>query len=292
MYVKNRPESFDEAQLTDLFASVGEVANVHLVVDEEGKSRGFGFVHFVNAEDAPRAIQVLHDSHLEGKTLWVGRAQKKTERERALREMFEKAKRDKAATYESATNVYVKNLADDVTDEVLRAEFGRFGDIASAKVMYDPEDATRSRGFGFVRFSTADAATLAAAEMNSKMLNGKPLYVAVALRREERRAQLEAQFARLKYTGIGTPFSMGAMGGRVALPPDVEQLSPEDQKQIIGERLFTQISATQPAQAAQITGMLLEMDNAELLFLLESPPHLAAKVEDALLLLQEHGGLS
>ena len=37
----------------------------------------------------------------------------------------------------------------------------------------------------------------------------------------------------------------------------------------------------QPDLAAKVTGMLLEMDNSELLLLLESPDLLAAKVEDA-----------
>jgi len=37
----------------------------------------------------------------------------------------------------------------------------------------------------------------------------------------------------------------------------------------------------QPDLAAKITGMLLEMDNSELLLLLESPESLVAKVEEA-----------
>ena len=37
----------------------------------------------------------------------------------------------------------------------------------------------------------------------------------------------------------------------------------------------------QPDLAAKVTGMLLEMDNSELLLLLESPESLAAKVEEA-----------
>lgn len=37
----------------------------------------------------------------------------------------------------------------------------------------------------------------------------------------------------------------------------------------------------QPDLAAKVTGMLLEMDNSELLLLLESPESLAAKVDEA-----------
>nr|XP_016432662.1 PREDICTED: embryonic polyadenylate-binding protein A-like [Nicotiana tabacum] len=57
--------------------------------------------------------------------------------------------------------------------------------------------------------------------------------------------------------------------------------APEQQKQILGERLYPLVNQHKPDLAAKITGMLLEMDNAELLLLLESPESLATKVEEA-----------
>merc|ERR1712153_201565 len=57
---------------------------------------------------------------------------------------------------------------------------------------------------------------------------------------------------------------------------------PEQQKQLLGERLFPLIQAQEPAMAGKITGMLLEMDNGELLNLLESPDALNAKIMEAL----------
>lgn len=42
----------------------------------------------------------------------------------------------------------------------------------------------------------------------------------------------------------------------------------------------------QPDLASKITGMLLEMDNSELLLLLESPESLAVKVEEAVQVLK------
>merc|ERR1719471_2826692 len=64
-----------------------------------------------------------------------------------------------------------------------------------------------------------------------------------------------------------------------AAPPSV-------QKQMIGEKLYPAISKIQPELAGKITGMMLEMDNSELLILLESEAQLKNKVEEALRVLE------
>ena len=89
-------------------------------------------------------------------------------------------------------NLYIKNLEDGIDDERLRTEFSQFGTITSAKVMKD--DKGNSKGFGFVCFSSPDEATKAVTEMNGRIIVTKPLYVALAQRKEERRAQLSTQF--------------------------------------------------------------------------------------------------
>eukprot|EP00976_Prorocentrum_cordatum_P000258 5461-Prorocentrum_minimum.AAC.2 len=66
---------------------------------------------------------------------------------------------------------------------------------------------------------------------------------------------------------------------------------PEQQKQMLGERLFPLVHGKQPELAGKITGMLLEMDNTELLNLLESPESLTAKVDEAMTVLRQHGVL-
>jgi len=63
---------------------------------------------------------------------------------------------------------------------------------------------------------------------------------------------------------------------------------PHEQKQMLGERLFPLIHNMYPELAGKITGMLLEIDNSELLHMLEDQQSLRAKVEEAVAVLQAH----
>ena len=57
-------------------------------------------------------------------------------------------------------------------------------------------------------------------------------------------------------------------------------LAAKEEKQMLGERLFPLIQRMYPDLASKVTGMLLEIDNAELLQMLEDGNFLKRKVED------------
>merc|ERR1712126_536483 len=61
---------------------------------------------------------------------------------------------------------------------------------------------------------------------------------------------------------------------------------PQEQKQMLGERLFPLIQGMYPELAGKITGMLLEIDNSELVHMLEHQESLKGKVEEAVPVLQ------
>ncbi|XP_058074960.1 polyadenylate-binding protein 7 [Magnolia sinica] len=419
LYMKNLDLDITEELLREKFSEFGKITNLVIAKDNSGNSRGFGFVNFDGPDDAKRAMETMNGVQLGTKTIYVARAQKKAEREQILRRQFEEKRNEQMLKYKGS-NVYVKNIDDDVDDDELREHFSQCGTITSAKLMRN--DKGISKGFGFVCFSTPEEAGKAVNTFHGYMFHGKPLYVAIAQRKEDRRAQLQLQYVQrmaalagpsaavipagypplyytpppgvvpqipprqgIMYQHLGLrpewrasgfspstrpPFqpmplpaipntprqhrqNRGRMNGHMlpqagqsiqfipqttqsmnilkdagnqqragqtkyvpsgrqremnngtAVPSPAsnsvgagasqgtEMLSsmlaaapPHHQKQILGERLFPLVKKHKFELAAKITGMLLEMDNSELLLLLESPESLAAKVEEAVQVLK------
>nr|XP_012294548.2 polyadenylate-binding protein 4 isoform X5 [Aotus nancymaae] len=416
VYIKNFGEEVDDENLKELFSQFGKTLSVKVMRDPNGKSKGFGFVSYEKHEDANKAVEEMNGKEISGKIIFVGRAQKKVERQAELKRKFEQLKQERISRYQGV-NLYIKNLDDTIDDEKLRKEFSPFGSITSAKVML--EDG-RSKGFGFVCFSSPEEATKAVTEMNGRIVGSKPLYVALAQRKEERKAHLTNQYMQrvagmraLPANAILNQFQPAAGGyfvpavpqaqgrppyytpnqlaqmrpnprwqqgfqgmpsairqsgprptlrhlaptgnapasrglptttQRVGVPTAVQNLAPraavaaaapravapykyassvrsphpaiqplqapqpavhvqgqepltasmlaaappQEQKQMLGERLFPLIQTMHSNLAGKITGMLLEIDNSELLHMLESPESLRSKVDEAVAVLQAH----
>ncbi|XP_041997681.1 polyadenylate-binding protein 7-like isoform X1 [Salvia splendens] len=392
LYVKNLDTGISEEVFKEKFSQYGKIVSLVISKDENGASRGFGFVNFDKAEDAKSAVEALNGSQLASKVLYVARAQKKSERQEMLRLEFEEKRKEQILKYQ-ASNVYVKNIDDEISDDELRLHFSQCGTITSATIMRD--DKGISKGFGFVCFSTPEEANKAVYTFHGLILRRKPLYAAIAQRKEERQVQLQVIHAQ-RLAGLSGPPSPVMQGGYshfyyppgvvpqipaqpsllyqqpgirpgwrangipnpsrpvfhpspIPLPPNSsrqrqrgrmngnilphpaglaypshlqrpihplasskdsnnqqpilmssgvggngsEMLSsllaaapPEQQKHILGERLYPLVAHHQPELAAKITGMLLEMDNSELLVLLDSPESLSSKVEEAVQVLK------
>ncbi|PAN38981.1 hypothetical protein PAHAL_7G211000 [Panicum hallii] len=408
VFVKNLSESTTKEDLVKIFGEYGNITSAVVMIGMDGKSRCFGFINFENPDAAARAVQELNGKKINDKEWYVGRAQKKSEREMELKRRFEQSLKDAADKYQGL-NLYLKNLDDSIGDDQLRELFSNFGKITSCKVMRDQNGL--SKGSGFVAFSTREEASQALTEMNGKMISGKPLYVAFAQRKEDRKAMLQAQFSQMRppvpmtptmaprlpiyppmapqqlfygqappamippQPGFGfqqqlvpgmrpggphmpnyfvpvvqqgqqgprpgirrgagaqvqqpvqsfqqqmlprgrmyryptgrnmpeAPAIPGVAGGMIqpydmggfpvrdaALSPAAQigtltsalaNATPEQQRTILGENLYPLVEQLEPNQAAKVTGMLLEMDQTEVLHLLESPEALKSKVAEAM----------
>lgn len=408
VFVKNLSESTTKEDLLKIFGEYGTITSAVVMIGMDGKSRCFGFINFENPDAASRAVQELNGKKINDKEWYVGRAQKKSEREMELKRRFEQSLKDAADKYQGL-NLYLKNLDDSIGDDQLRELFSNFGKITSYKVMRDQNGL--SKGSGFVSFSTREEASQALTEMNGKMISGKPLYVAFAQRKEDRKAMLQAQFSQMRppvpmtptlaprlpmyppmapqqlFYGQAPPamippqpgfgfqqqlvpgmrpggphmpnyfvpvVQQGQQGprpgmrrgagaqGQQTVPPFQQQIlprgrmyrhpsgrnmheapampgvaggmiqaydmggfpvrdaalspaaqigtltsalanaNPEQQRTILGENLYPLVEQLEPNQAAKVTGMLLEMDQTEVLHLLESPDALKSKVAEAM----------
>lgn len=252
VYVKNFGEDMTDEKLKEMFEKYGTITSHKVMSKDDGKSRGFGFVAFQDPAAADRAVLELNGKEVaENKQMYVGRAQKKAERQQELKRKFEQIKMERMNRYQGV-NLYVKNLDDTIDDERLKKEFTLFGTITSVKVsmrlISQPNyrqlnfcnhlnnnlsnffsqvmmEEGRSKGFGFVCFSQPQEATKAVTEMNGRIVGTKPLYVALAQRKEERKAHLASQYiqrvANLRMQHIGQVFPAG--GGQNYYVPTIPQ---------------------------------------------------------------------
>jgi polyadenylate-binding protein len=187
VYIKNLPESIETTdQLVELFQPFGEVTAPHLMLDQNGCSRGFGFCNMADHDMAVAAVVGLNGQEYHGKTLFCSRAMSRLERKAKLAEETDRWRRRTHDLYKGR-NLYVKNFEDSMTEEDLRELFSRFGEVESVKIQLR-EGAAHQR-FGFVCFADAQGAARAIGESVLIKSGGRNLYVSELTPSGERRTQ-------------------------------------------------------------------------------------------------------
>ncbi|KAI3518564.1 hypothetical protein L1887_07369 [Cichorium endivia] len=84
-----------------------------------------------------------------------------------------------------STKLFVGGLSYQTDDHSLKEAFSGFGDVIEARVITDRESG-RSRGFGFVNYTSDDSAKEAMAAMDGQELNGRSIRVSFATERAPR----------------------------------------------------------------------------------------------------------
>jgi len=194
VFIKNLDPSIGHKELFDTFSMFGNILSCKVAFDENGQSKGFGFVHFESAEAANKAIQMVNDKMLKTKKVFVGKFESKKERHKQKESSW--------------TNVYIKDIDTDVTDQELETVFSKYGKITSVVIMRK-EDGI-SKGFGFVNFEDHEDAVKAVEALHGSPLgrNGKAIWCARAQKKGEREAELKKKFKQIKmermtkYSGI------------------------------------------------------------------------------------------
>lgn len=75
LFVRSLSYNSTEASLEELFASVGKVVSVKIIIDRDtNRSKGFGFVEMSTDEEAQEAIKQLDGKELDGRAIAVSEA--------------------------------------------------------------------------------------------------------------------------------------------------------------------------------------------------------------------------
>ncbi len=99
---------------------------------------------------------------------------------RTLRVNFSNKPKPKEPLYpETEHKLFVGNLSWSVTSESLIQAFQEYGNVVGARVLYDGETG-RSRGYGFVCYSTKSEMESALASLNDVELEGRAIRVSLA----------------------------------------------------------------------------------------------------------------
>uniref|UniRef100_A0A0A9BN27 RRM domain-containing protein n=1 Tax=Arundo donax TaxID=35708 RepID=A0A0A9BN27_ARUDO len=167
LYFGNLPYNCDSAQLAGIVQDYASPEMVEVLYDRTtGRSRGFAFVTMTTIEDSELVIKNLDGSLYGGRTMKVN---------------FADRPKPKLPLYpETEHKLFVGNLSWTVTSEMLTEAFQRCGNVVGARVLYDGETG-RSRGYGFVCYSTRKEMDEALSSLNGMEMEGREIRVNLAL---------------------------------------------------------------------------------------------------------------
>ncbi|XP_050372887.1 31 kDa ribonucleoprotein, chloroplastic-like [Argentina anserina] len=166
LYFGNLPYSVDSAQLAGIIQEYASPELIEVLYNRDtGKSRGFAFVTMSSIEDCNAVIENLDGREYSGRTLRVN---------------FSDKPRAKEPLYpETEYKLFVGNLSWSATSESLTKAFQEYGNVVGARVLYDGETG-RSRGYGFVCFSTKAEMETALQSLDGVELEGRAMRVSLA----------------------------------------------------------------------------------------------------------------
>lgn len=84
LYVGNLSYDTTDQELEQSFSEFGEIASATVVKDRDtNRSKGFGFVEFVQAADAQKAMEAMNGKDVNGRSLKVDEARPQKDRSRS-----------------------------------------------------------------------------------------------------------------------------------------------------------------------------------------------------------------
>nr|XP_027193960.1 polyadenylate-binding protein, cytoplasmic and nuclear-like [Dermatophagoides pteronyssinus] len=320
LYIRNIEKSIETKDLHNAFYKFGTILSCKIATDVNGKSLGYGFVHYANAEAATKAIKEMNGYKLGNKCIEV-----------MLFLNREKKGDGKAKNF---TNIYVKDFNPSWTEKELRSVFEKMGTITSLYYSVDH----LSRPFACINFESHEAAKKSIDELHGKFCDEliskevednktesetfakDVLQIESASTNEISNGNVsstEAKVSDSKETSSNSAsekkesiYSEKLAENNLASSSSIDDATDEDQtitrnnyestknvlqkvrsdkdnKKWFGEQLFPLVFNYQPDLAAKLTGMLLELNDIELKKLIIHDIALREKINEALAVLND-----
>ncbi|XP_027349035.1 33 kDa ribonucleoprotein, chloroplastic-like [Abrus precatorius] len=182
VYVCNLPRSCDTEQLLHMFKPHGTVLSAEVCRNEgSGESRGSAYVTMGSTNSAKNAIDALDRTDVGGREMRVRFSAEMNPRGRNLETMNSSPKR--VIYYEGPHKLYVGNLSRAARPEDLRQLFGRFGNVASVRLLQDLRHGKR-RVYAFISY-LSEGERDAAMSLNGTEFCGRTLVIREGVGRED-----------------------------------------------------------------------------------------------------------
>jgi len=286
LYVKNLSDNITDEKLTKLFSVCGEIMSAKVMVDAKGKSKGFGFVCFRTPEAAMAAVSSKNNVMEEGKPLYVAIAQRFADRQAGIQEKLNRMRANKP----NSGPIYAGQFPMGVPPTM------RYMQGWGQPPMGMPMQGMNQQRPHFVLTPSQNPAARGPTNRRGRgqnrqgqgpHLRGGPPQQGVKYNSDVRNANPRQQgppphTQRMQEHSVAPKAELQA-----DFPGQMASMQPEQRKAAFGEQLYPRVQRFNPKLAPKITGMLLEMEDAEIMGLLESEDALAKKIEEALSVLEE-----
>jgi polyadenylate-binding protein len=161
IFIKGLGPLVGPKELHDTFSQFGNITSCKVASTPTGESKGFGYVHFENPDNAAKAIEIVNGKKIANSIVVV--------------ELFKPRQERSQNLGSSWTNVFVKNIDKTVSDEEFIELFSAHGAITSHKIIYNEK---YQRKLGFINFENNKMAVEAVKSLNQFPYKGLELYVA------------------------------------------------------------------------------------------------------------------
>jgi len=285
LFVKNLDDTTTDEQLKELFDPYGKVLSAACPKDETGKCKGFGFVSYSSPDEATKAVTEMHLKVVSGKPLYICLAEKREAREERMKNRFGKGGKGgkgggkgkggggpgPGAMNPQQVMYNPMMMGPRPQGMPMMGPCGKGGPMMPQMMMM-PGKGGPMMPPQVMAMMQKGGQMMPNPQMMAMMQKGGPMMMRPQMPAQQPQGARPPMPAAQPPAQGGTPLTASALA---AAPPSV-------QKQMIGEKLFPAVSKYQPELAGKITGMMLEMDNSELLMLLESEQQLKQKVDEAM----------